>query len=157
MSYTHMDLEELRQWLEKQLRIEELPESIWSKLRERRYAREGLDEQEQQDLINEARDFLDIHRAASGQPTSTTKERYTATDLVEDAQNIDIELGQYELQRKRAATKVLARYVGRNEDAQGNKVISDFRHRWLNGGLLTPAQASEFLISPSEALDALDS
>jgi hypothetical protein len=50
-----MNLEELRQWLEKQLRTDRLPEPIWTKLRDRRYAREALDEQELTGLVNEAR------------------------------------------------------------------------------------------------------
>jgi len=155
MVYTNMGLEELRRWLEKRLRVEELPEPIWTKLRDRRFAREGLDEQELADLEIEARDFLDVYRAASGQLASATKERRTAADPGEGGQYIEVELGDYERQRKRAATKVLARYVGLNEDAQGNKVIADFRQRWLNGNLLNPEQAREFLGKPTAASDAL--
>jgi hypothetical protein len=156
MMYTHMNLEELRQWLEKQLRIDRLPEPIWTKLRDRHYARENLDEHELADLVNEARDFLDVYRAASGLPTATTKGRHPAIDPGEGGQNIDVELGEYERQRKRAATKVLARYVGLHEDARGNKVVADFRQKWLDGHLLSPEQAREFLREPSEASEALN-
>lgn len=152
-----MDLEELRRWLEKRLRVEELPEPIWTKLRDRRYAKEGLDEQELRDLEDEARDFLDVFRAASGRPTPTRRDRRSLGDDGEAEQYIEVELGEYERQRKRAATKVLARYVGLNEDAHGNKVIADFRRRWLNGRLLNRKQAHKFLRQPSEALDALSS
>jgi hypothetical protein len=155
MMYTNMDLEELRWWLEKRLRVEELPEPIWKKLRDRRYARAGLDEQELVDLEDVARDFLDVFRAGSGRPAPTTKDRHTAEDNGEGGQYIEVELGEYERQRKRAATKVLARYVGLNEDAHGNKVIADFRQRWLNGRLLDPEQAREFLRKSTAASDAL--
>jgi len=153
--YTNMDLEELHRWLEKRLRVEELPEPVWTKLRDRRYAKEGLDEQELADLEIEARDFLDLYRAGSGQPTSASRERRTAEDLGEGGQYIEVELGEYERQRKRAATKVLARYVALNEDAQGNKVIANFRQRWLNGNLLAPEQARAFLGKPTAASAAL--
>jgi hypothetical protein len=156
MEYTNMNLVELRRWLEKQLRIENLPDSIWTKLRKRRYAREVLDEVERRDLLDAARDFLDVYRAGSGQSTSTTKEDRTATELSDDGPTIEVELGQYELQRKRAATKVLARKIGLNQDAKGNNVVADFRAKRLGDGLLAPEQAREFLSTPSAALGALN-
>lgn len=147
-----MNLQELRAWLEKQLRVAELPEVIWEQLVEDRMARNNLSDIEFAELELDARRLLKIYRAGSADETSRrTSLGRVATGYDRQEALIEVELGEYENERTRALAEILARYVGKNEE------IADFRQERLNERLLTPEEAHEFLDKPSPELDALRS
>lgn len=147
-----MNLQDLRVWLERQLRVVEYPEVLWKRLVEDRFARSNLDKEELKDLELDARRLLEAYRAGSAEaPGYRTSPGRLATGYEKAYRHIEVELGEYENERTHALAEILARYVGKNDE------IANFRQERLNERLLTPEEAREFLDTPSPELDALRS
>jgi hypothetical protein len=78
MSVPQEDTAEIRAWLASQLRLEDVPEPIWTYLVEQWFVEEALNpdySDAREDLVTHARKLLKIHRSGAGGPEVRKKRR----------------------------------------------------------------------------------
>lgn len=107
----------LRAWLASQLKLEDVPDSIWDRLLEKGYVGEAEDPdypKGREYLLEEARSLLRIHRDGSGAPKARKRQRTTKRQRATAAS------------RSEAEAKIAAK-------------VSEARARTLEGGALNDA------------------
>ena len=133
-----MDLKQLGDWLEKQLRTE-IPNDVWDQLVADKYAKPGLSGVELQDLVLEAKKLMKIFQAgaaSSGWRRPPGREKLPDPP---DSREVAVNLRDDETERARVFAQLAAQMAVEHPD-----VIS-FRKDVLDGQLLTHEQAGELL------------
>jgi hypothetical protein len=134
-------------------------DGTWDYLRDRGYVSEALDQSFEEEAVQYIVDEIDAlaeaypyerFRVPSGEVDANNLAQELEDSDAEPGDYFEVELGDYETERKRAHAEVLARFASKEKE------VIEFRRDFLGGKLLTAEQAYTFLESPATRYFGLD-